>query len=250
MISQASITQKGPGEELLAGGDRRLRVLIADHDGLARCMMRTALGEADGIAIVFTAGDGREALELARYYRPTVAIIDSALPPGGAVELIGKVLEVSPQTRVVTVSVDDDQTAIAALRAGAVGYIDKEIDPDELARLVVRAADGEAVVPQRLIMPLLELVREVPVTGWRPLHSRLTTREWEIVDLLAQGATTHLIAERLVLSSTTVNSHVKSVLRKLGVHSRRDAIAAAERLRREEALGTKRPDPVRASSPA
>jgi DNA-binding NarL/FixJ family response regulator len=97
-------------------------------------------------------------------------------------------------------------------------------------------------------MPLLTVLREVPDTGWRPLHSRLTTREWEIVELLAQGVNTQRIAERLVLSPTTVYSHVKSVLRKLGAHSRRDAVAAAKRLRREEALGTKPPNPVRAST--
>ena len=221
-------------QEHLADCDQRLRVLIADHDGLARWMMRTALHEDDRVATVHVAGDAREALELARYYRPTVAIIDTALPPEGAIQLIGKMLQATPDTRVLTVSVDDQQTAMAALRAGAVGHIDKDINPDELAHLVARAADGEAIVPQRLLMPLLELLREIPDAGWRPLHSRLTTREWEIVELLGEGATTQRIAEHLVLSPSTIYSHVKSVLRKLGVHSRRDAVAAAERLRKEE----------------
>ena len=125
----------------------------------------------------------------------------------------------------------DDQTAIAALRAGAAGHVGKDIDPDELARLVGRAADGEPVVPQELLTPLLELVREVPDRGWRPLHSRLTTREWEIV------------------SPATVYSHIKSLMRKLEVHSRPEVVAAAERLRREETLGRNRPTAVRASSP-
>jgi DNA-binding NarL/FixJ family response regulator len=250
MIARQNGHQRSVREELLAGVDERLRVLVADHDGLARGMMVTALHRADRVAIVVTAGEGREALELARYYHPTVVIIDTALPPDGGVEFIAKMLRVAPETRILTVSVGDEQTALAALRAGAVGHIGKDVDPDELARLVVRAADGEAIIPQRLMMPLLELLRELPDTGWRPLHSRLTTREWEIVELLALGATTQRIAERLVLSPTTVYSHVKSVLRKLGVHSRRDAVAAAERLRREEALGTKPPNPVRASSSA
>ena len=87
----------GPArEELLAAADQRLRVLIADHDGLARWMMRTALYEADTSASVHLAGDAREALQLARYYRPTVAIIDTALPPDGALELIAKILQVTP----------------------------------------------------------------------------------------------------------------------------------------------------------
>ena len=98
-------------------------------------------------------------------------------------------------------------------------------------------------------MPVLELLREIPDAGWRPLHSRLTTREWEIVELLAQRASTHEIAEQLVLSPSTVYSHVKSVLRKLSVHSRHDAILAAERLRKEEASARKHPHPIRTSSP-
>jgi len=227
---------RGGLAELLGGGQERLRVLIADPDGLARSMMRTALREHDRVAIIHSAGDGHEALQLARYYRPAVSIIDTALPPGGGLDLIRKVLLVTPETRVLTVSVDDHDTAVAALRAGAAGHIDKDTEPEELARLVVRAADGEAIVPQRLIVPLLERFREVPEAGWRPLHSRLTTREWEIVDLLAAGASTQQIAERLVVSRTTVYSHVKNLLRKLGVHSRGDAVIAAKRLRREEAL--------------
>ena len=245
----AAHTLRPARERPLVGGDQRLRGLIADHDGLARCTIRTALGEDDRVAVVFTAGNAREALELARYYRPAVMIIDTALPPTGGLQLITKLLLIVPETRLLTISADDPQTAIAALRAGAVGHIGKDTDPEELVRLVVRAADGEAIVPQPLIMPIVELLREVPDTGWRPLHSRLTTREWEIIELLAEGASTQHIAERLVLSPTTIYSHVKSVLRKLDVHTRRDAIAAAGRLRREEAIGARPPNPSRTPSP-
>ena len=161
--------------------------------------------------------------------------------------MISSVLQCTPETRIVTVSVDAPQLAIAALRAGAVGHINKDVDPERFASLVIRAAEGEAVVPQDLLMPLLELLRAIPERGWRPLHSRLTTREWEIVELLGAGATTQTIAERLTVSSTTVYSHVKSLLRKLGVNSRRDAVIAAERLRREEVSRTLRARPVRPS---
>ncbi len=233
MIPEA--IHQGPSiEERRGPGDGRLHVLIADHDELALSSMRTALYGLDNVGIVTTAHDGREALELARYYRPGVLVAEMALPPSGAVELTGSVLQVAPQTRVVTVAVNDDEAALAALRAGAVGHIEKDIDPNQLAELVARAAAGEAIVPQRLVVSLLELMREVPDTGWRPLRSRLTTREWEIVEHLAEGVSTQHIAERLVLSPTTVYSHVKSVMRKLGVHSRRDAVVAAERLRHEE----------------
>lgn len=241
MIVRHASPQRTMRETRRVPADERLRVLIADHDGLARGMMRTALHKADRVAVVVDAAEGREALELVRYYHPSVVIIDTGLPPDGGVEFIDKVLVVAPETRILTISVDDEPTALAALRAGAVGHVGKEVDPDELARLVVRAADGEAIVPPGLMMPLLELVRELPTSRWRPLHSRLTTREWEIVELLREGATTARIAQRLVLSQTTVYSHVKSIMRKLDVHSRRDAVAAAETLRREEAQARRGP---------
>lgn len=219
-------------------GDQRIRVLIADPDGLARRMMQDVLQAAPGVVVVAGARDSREAFELARHYRPTLLLTDIALPPAGGVELIRNLVAILPPVRVVTVSAaaDQDQTVLAALRAGAVGHIDKDIDLDQFARLVVLAAGGETIVPGRLMTPLLERWRrEMPAGGWRPLRSSLTTREWQIVELLGDGASTEDITERLVLSPSTVYSHIYRVLRKLGVHSRHDAVAAAQRLRQEEA---------------
>jgi DNA-binding NarL/FixJ family response regulator len=140
-------------------------------------------------------------------------------------------------TRIVTVSAapDVDEPVLAALHAGAIAHIDKDVDPDEFVRLVILASGGEAIIPSRVMRRLLELWREIPAGGWRPLRSTLTTREWEIVDLLSEGATTEAIAERLVLSPSTVYTHVYRLLRKLGVHSRLEAVAAAQRLRQQEA---------------
>ncbi len=142
--------------------DERVRVLIADHNGLARRMMQNVLQEADGVMTVPAARDAREVLQHARYYRPTVLILDTALlPPGGCVDLIREVLQVAPQIRILTVSADEDDNALAALRAGAVGHISKDVEADDLARLVTLAADGEAIVPRRLMMPLLRLLRAI-----------------------------------------------------------------------------------------
>lgn len=229
--------------------DERVRVVIADHDGLARSMMQTALRDAGRVAVIASTGSAREVLELVRYYRPLVVILDTGLIRDRGVRLISSVRTASAVTRVLTIAVDDDETALAALRAGAVGHLSKDIDPRKLAELVVRAAAGEAIVPRRLVMPLLQRIPELPDGGWRPLHSRLTTREWEIIALLDEGASTREIAERLVLSMTTVYSHVKSVMRKLGVHSRRDAVLAADRLRRQEAMGEKAPHLLPGRSP-
>jgi len=223
----------------------RLCVLVADADGLARQMMSQTLHGLARVAMVLSASDAREALGLAGRYRPAVLVLETALPrPGELCEVIAQLLVISPETSVVTLAAGDDDTALSALRAGAVGHLDKDLAPHVLARQVARVADGEAVVPRRLTMELLALLQEVPDTGWRPVRSRLTCREWEVIDLLGDGAGTQDIAEALVLSTTTVYSHIKSVSRKLGVHSRREAISAAEVLRREEALGTNLPKEV------
>jgi DNA-binding NarL/FixJ family response regulator len=231
-----------PEREEVPAREPRLHALIADHDGLARRMMQNALQDR-GRVVAMTARDARETLELTRYYRPTLLLIDIALPRGGAVDLIPSVLAIVPEARILTLSATggQDQEVLTALRVGALGHIDKDIEPEQLARLVTLAASGEAIVPRRLIRPLLELWREIPDRGWRPLRSTLTTREWQIVELLGEGASTARIAERLVLSPTTVYSHINSLLRKLGVHSRSEAVAAAQRLRQEEAAMGKPP---------
>lgn len=214
---------------------QRLRVLIADQDALARRMMHDVLQDS-GLVVIGGARDGREAVDLARHYRPDVLLVDIGLPPAGGVDLIRQVAPILP-TRIITVSAaaEVDDPVLAALHAGAIGHIDKDVDPAEFVRLVMRASGGEAVIPSRVVPRLLELWREIPAGGWRPLRSALTTREWEIVDLLSEGASTEAIAERLVLSPTTVYTHVYRLLRKLGVHSRFEAVAAAQRLRQQEA---------------
>lgn len=222
-----------------------MRVLIADQDGLARRMMQGVLQGAGGggVPVVATARDGREALEMVYRNRPTVLLIDIALPPAGGVELIRTVTATLPRARVITVSsaADQDQSVVEAFRAGAIGHIDKDIDPDQFAEMVRLAAMGEVIVPRRLMTPLLDRWRrEMPAGGWRPMRSTLTTREWQIVELLGDGASTEQITERLVLSHSTVYSHIYRLLRKLDVHTRRDAVAAARRLRQMEA-STRRP---------
>lgn len=216
--------------------DRRLRVLIADADPFARRAIRDALQAAEGIAVVADASDDREALELSRWFRPDVLLVDMGLPCRGGIDVARDIKRDVPETRVAMLSAPyDEEAALVALRAGAVGYLSKDSDPEELRHLVERIVDGEAVIPPTLVWRALECLRELPDAGWRPVRSRLTTREWEVVDLIGTGASTDGIADQLVLSRATVYSHVKSLLRKLEVHSRQDAVDVAERLRREEA---------------
>ena len=217
----------------------RLCVLIADHDGLARCMMRAALTDHHRISIALSANDAQEALQLAGYYHPTVMILDLAMPSTDAATMITHIKHISAHTKIVTISADNnDQPALTALRAGAAGHISKNTEPNRLTDQILQIADGDAVIPQRLIKPLLEIVRETPDTGWRPVRSRLTCREWEVIDLLAADSSTQQIADQLVLSADTIYSHIKSLLRKLNVHTRQEAIIAADTLRHQEATTT------------
>jgi DNA-binding NarL/FixJ family response regulator len=213
-----------------------LRVLIADSDPLARRMIRHALNETRAVEVVGDAADRAGALELARSHRPDVLVLEPSIAGEDPVDLIRGVARAAPETRTVLLCAQrDDDLALDALSAGAVGYVTKDLPPGHLVRLVRRVAQGDAIVPPSLMPRVLERLRATPDAGWRPVRSRLTSREWEIVDLIAEGVTTNSIAKRLVLSPATVYSHVKSLMRKLDVHSRRDAVTAAERLRREEA---------------
>jgi DNA-binding NarL/FixJ family response regulator len=219
----------------MSGADR-VRVLIADPDALARRVLHDALSEVPDVTVVAQASDGREAGEFARYFRPDVVLAEADLPGGDGIELTRHLAREVPEARVVLLSTREEvEATLRAVRAGAAGYLSKDLDPALLPRVVRKVAAGEAALPRNVVMRVLEWMRESPETGWRPVRSRLTSREWEMVDLLAGGASTEAIAERLVLSPATVYSHVKNLLRKLEVHSRREAVDAAERLRREEA---------------
>jgi DNA-binding NarL/FixJ family response regulator len=209
----------------------RLRVVLADPDPLVRQVVRDALRTA-GFVVVADTADGRDALDLVRFYRPDLAVMEAQLASVSAIRAIACD---APQTRVVVLSADaDEELGLEVLRAGAVGYLSKDHGVAVLPRILAKVAEGEAAVPRTLSMRLLQSLRCAPDRGWRPLHSQLTTREWEVVELLSAGAGTQDIAEELVLSPATVYGHVKNIMRKLGCRTRADAVAAAERLRPAE----------------
>jgi two-component system, NarL family, response regulator LiaR len=210
-----------------------LRVIVADDDPLARRMLRDLLQMA-GITVIAEAGSGREAVELGLYYRPDVVVMDLIMPGVDGLAATRQIVERAPEVRVVILtSSDDDEVGLMTLRAGASGFLCKDVGVEALPRALHCAKNGEAVITRRLTMRLIEDLRTVrqDSTGLRPIRSELTSREWEVLDLLCRDMTTDDIADALVVSVETVRSHVKSVLRKLGVRSRREAVEAASRLR-------------------
>jgi two-component system, NarL family, response regulator LiaR len=212
-----------------------LRVIVVDDDALARRAVRDRLQE-DGIVVVAEAVGGREGVELTLHYRPDVVVMDLVMPEVDGLAATQQIADKAPEVKVVMLSSShSDHLGLMALRAGASGFVCKSVGLDDLPDALRYAHNGEAVVTPGLTMRLIEGMRCVREdgAGIRPVRSTLTSREWEILDLLCQDRSTDDIAYELVLSVETVRSHVKSVLRKLGVRSQREAISATQGMRSE-----------------
>jgi DNA-binding NarL/FixJ family response regulator len=212
---------------------RKLRVIVADDDPLARRLVRDALQLA-GINVVADAKDGREAIELTRYYRPDVVLMDVVMPGIDGLKATEQIAQEVPETQVVMLTgSDEDELGLLGLKAGAVGFITKDVSIEAVPRAVRGVHAGEAAFSRQLSRRMVDQLQALPPGGLgvRPVRSPLTQREWEVLDLLCQNKDTREIAGTLVLSVETVRSHIKNMLRKLGVRSRQEAVALADSLR-------------------
>jgi NarL family two-component system response regulator LiaR len=215
------------------GHSEPMRVIVADDDPFARRMIKESLQRA-GIVVVAEAHNGQQAVELALFYRPDVVLMDVVMPELDGISATRRIVKDLPEQLIVMLtSSDEDEMGFVGLRAGAVGYLSKDVDVDKLPQALEGAREGEAAISRRLSMQLIEQLRRVPepTTGMRPVKSPLTAREWEVVDLLYEGRTTDEIADTLVLSTETVRSHIKNLMRKLGANTREQAVALAHRMR-------------------
>ena len=225
-------TESEPHEKAI---DVRLRAVIADDDPFARRVIKDVLTEA-GVLVVAEARDGRQAVEFALYYRPDVVIMDVVMPGLDGVLATRQILKVVPDQLVIVLTGaddEDDELGLLALRAGAAGFISKEVDIGALPRALEGVRVGEAAISRRLTKRVIEQLRSAQggSYGMRPVKSPLTAREWEVMDLLKATRSTDEIAAELVLSTETVRSHVKNILRKLKVRSRQEAVAVTDRMR-------------------
>src|SRR3954469_21319682 len=221
-VALSPVTRSGPA-----------RVLIAAADPLVRRALESVLVSAD-FELVGETASADEAFSIVREPRPHVALVDVILEDGDGLEVAERIARNSSETRVIVLAATDDEAkALRALRAGARGYLRKDIELEALPRAVNGVLAGEAAVSRHLTMRVIDELRKAPAMGpgLRPTVSELTPREWQVLDLLTTGASTADIAVDLVLSPETVLTHVKNILKKLGVPSRRDAIRQAERLR-------------------
>jgi two-component system nitrate/nitrite response regulator NarL len=191
--------------------------------------------EAGGISVVGQGAGADELVALVRRHRPSVVLLEVDLRAGddGVAATRRIVHEHHDQVVILLSCIEDDELAVQALRAGAMGFLCKTADPAALPRAVEGALRGEAAISRRLAGRVVRQLRLAPGpgSGLRPIHSALTAREWEVLDLMAEGRTTDELAHAFFVSSDTIRSHVKHIFHKLGVNSRAQAVAEARRLR-------------------
>jgi DNA-binding NarL/FixJ family response regulator len=215
--------------EMLNAEIRLLRVLVADDHAPTRQDVRRALDVDERFAICAEVADAAEAVRAAVHNRPDICLLDIRMP-GSGLAAAWEIAARLPQAKIVMLTVsDEDSDVFAALRAGADGYLLKTMNMLRLPQALHGVCLGEAAMPRSLVARVLERFRGRE-PRWRPLvaddtfQHRLTSREWEVLELLAQGSTTSEIADRLVLSASAVRAHITSIVRKLRVPDRAAAI--------------------------
>ena len=208
-----------------------IRVLIADDQEMIRTGFRLIL-EQNGVEVVGEAADGTEAVEAARATRPDVVVMDVRMPRLDGIEATRRLLEGPPKldTRVLVLTTFDlDEYVYAALRAGASGFLLKDLPAEQLARAVRVVASGDALLAPAVTRRLIERFAGLPdpKTQQPPGYNELTPREREVFGMVARGLTNAQIVDRLVVSEATVKTHVARIFSKLDLHDRAQAVVLA-----------------------
>jgi DNA-binding NarL/FixJ family response regulator len=192
-----------------------IRILIADDHFVVRQGLTTLLVARNGMEVVGEAATGREAVELARSLQPDVILMDMMMPEMDGPQAITHIIEENPQVRIlVLTSFGESKKVAAAIQAGALGYLLKDSSPDDLFHAIWSVSRGNLVLPQELAVTLMQ---PRPTTT---SLDQLTDREKDVLQLLAQGQSNRDIAENLTISTTTVRTHVSSMLNKLDLSNR------------------------------
>jgi two-component system nitrate/nitrite response regulator NarL len=210
--------------------ERPIRVLLVDDHTLFRSGIKALLQRQPGFEVVGEAGDGLDGLKRAKSLKPDVVLLDLHMPGISGREAVQLIVEEVPDTHVLILTVSEDaEDLIETLRAGAQGYLLKNIDADFLVNAVRSAAEGEAVMSAQMTAKLMQNIRGAakgPAVATTD-HERLTPREREILGFLAKGASNKEIARALDLAESTVKIHIQGILRKLGMKSRVQAAVFA-----------------------
>ncbi|GLX97392.1 response regulator transcription factor [Herbidospora sp. NBRC 101105] len=204
--------------------DEPVRVLVVDDQGLIREAIASLLGVQPGVTVVGTAADGNEAVEQAVAMRPDIVLMDVRMPRMDGVRAVAALRDRAPEVRVVMLTTfDDEEYVLEALRAGATGYLLKDLPARELAAAVRLAHAGVAQLDPGVA------ARLVATGGARAPRAQvpLTARELDVLRLVAAGASNREIADRLYLSEGTVKNHISRILQRLGLRDRTQAAVYA-----------------------
>ena len=216
---------------------RPIRVVLADDQRLVRESLATLLGLLDGIELVATASDGEEALTLTAEHNPDVVLMDLRMPRMDGIEATGRLRERHPEVRVIALTTyADDESVLGVLHAGARGYLTKDASSQDIRSAILAVAAGDAALDPAVQS---HVVAALAGNGGHPLAASpspapelpddLTPREAEVLALIAEGLTNSEIAERLVVSPTTVKSHINHLFAKAGLRDRTQAVNYAYR---------------------
>jgi two-component system, NarL family, response regulator LiaR len=203
--------------------DNKIRVLIVDDHDMVRKGLIVLLENFDEFSIVGEAGDGEAAVDIVRQSKPDVVLMDMLMPRMDGISAIKIIRQVCPDTQVIALtSFNEPENVQNALKAGAISYLMKNVSVDELANAVRKAHRGQSTLAPEAAQVLITATTRPPAVG----HD-LTEREREVLALMVEGLNNREIAERLIISSSTVKNHVSSILAKLGTVSRTQAVALA-----------------------
>ena len=207
-----------------------IRVLIADDQTLVRAGFRMVVDARDDLSVVGEAGDGAEAVALAAELHPDVVLMDVRMPVMDGIEATRRITALDANTHILILTTFDlDQYVYEALRAGAGGFLLKDAPPNELAAAIRAVAAGDSLLAPSVTRRLIERFVGLPAprTANPDVLGDLSSREAEVLRLVARGLSNQQIADELVVSTATVKSHVARLLMKLGLHDRTQAVVLA-----------------------
>jgi DNA-binding NarL/FixJ family response regulator len=210
----------------MSGTEPVIRVVLADDQSAVREGLALLLETLPGIEVTAQAADGEAAVAAVARTGPDVALLDVRMPGCDGIEATRRIRSEHPATQVVVLTTySDDETVLHALRAGALGYLTKDAGRDEIRHALYAAAHGQAVLDPQVQQRLVAAASRAPRP--RPVAGELTTREAEVLRLLAEGDSNRTIARRLFISEATVKTHINHIFAKTGSADRSAAVRYA-----------------------